>query len=196
MPSTGQLALVLTTFFSMAGFVWLLRRYFSRRYDVPLSRFRWISLGIALFGIAFAIAASLVARAAATPVVFRARLEGTAGMREGEQAVMRAARFEVVHPGREHRVSIRVVPDKGVEARGPVHLRLSLVGPGEAALADTELVMPARSRHPWLSFKPPWDPGTVDFRPSVAGRHAVRLIPLHPGIRRLDVKVEDISASK
>ena len=189
MPSTGQLTFVLAVFFSIAGFVWLMRRHFARRYDVPPSRFRWIAGGIALFGIAFAIVSSLVLRAAVTPVLFRARLEGTVGMREGERAVVRSARFEVVRSGREHRVSVRAVPERGMEVRGPVRLRLSLIGPGETALADTDLALPVRPRRSWFWIKPGWDIGSVTFYPPVAGRYAVRLIPLNPGIRRLEVKV-------
>jgi hypothetical protein len=193
MPSTGQLTFVLAVFFSIAGFVWLMRRHFARRYGVPPSRFRWIALGIAGFGIAFAIGSSLVLRAAVTPVIFRARLEGTAGMREGERAVVRTARFEVVRPGREHRVSVRAVPEKGTKVQGPVRLRLSLAGPGETALADTDLVLPVQPRRSWLRIKPRWDIGSVTFYPPVAGRYAVRLVPLHPGILRLDVKVVQAS---
>jgi hypothetical protein len=193
MPSTGSLTFVLVVFFSIAGFVWLMRRHFARRFGVPPSHFRWISGGIALFGIAFTIVSSLVLRAAVTPVIFRARLEGTAGMREGERAVMRTARFEVVHSGWEHHVSVRAVPEKGIEARGPMRLRLSLVGPGATALADTDLVLPIRPRSSWLWGKPRWDIGSVRFYPPVTGRYAARLVPLHPGIRRLDVKVVEAS---
>jgi hypothetical protein len=196
MPTTGQLTFVLAVFFSIAGFVWLMRRHFARRFGVPPSRFRWISGGIALFGIAFAIVSSLVLRAEVTPVIFRARLEGTAGMREGERAVMRTARFEVVRSGREHRVSVRAVPKKGMEVRGPVRLRLSLAGPGETALADTDLVLPVRPGRSWLWIKPRWGIGSVTFYPPVAGRYAVRLVPLHPGIRRLDVKVVEAPGVK
>jgi hypothetical protein len=196
MPGTGQLTFVLTVFFSIAGFVWLMRRHFARRFGVPPSRFPWIAGGIALFGIVFAIVASLVLRAAVTPVVFRARLEGTIGMREGERAVQRTARFEVVRPGREHSVSVRAVPERGMDVRGPFRLRLSLIGPGETALADTDLVLPVRPRRPWLWIKPRWDTGSVAFYPPVAGRYAVRLVPLHPGIRRLEVKVVEVSGVK
>lgn len=193
MPSVWQLTFVLAVFFSIAGFVWLMRRHFARRFGVQPSHFRWISGGITLFGIVFAIVSSLVLRAAVTPVIFRARLEGTAGMQEGERAVMRTARFEVVHPGREHRLSVRAVPEKGIEARGPMRLRLSLVGPGATALADTDLALPVRPRSSWFWGKPRWDVGSVLFHPPVTGRYAVRLIPLHPGIRRLDVKVVEAS---
>jgi hypothetical protein len=196
MPSAGPLTFVLAVFFSIAGFVWLMRRHFARRYGVQQSRFRWIAGGIALFGIAFAVVSSLVVRASVTPVIFRARLEGTAGMREGERAVMRSARFEVVHPRMEHCVSVRAVPEKGIEARGPMRLRLSLVGPGAAALADTNLVLPVRPRSSWFWGKPRWDMGSVRFYPPVTGRYTVRLVPLHPGIRRLDVKVVEASGMK
>jgi hypothetical protein len=86
-------------------------------------------------------------------------------------------------------VSVRAVPEKGIDVRGPVRLRFSLAGPGETALADTDLVLPVRPRRSWLGLTPRWDTGSVAFRAPVAGRYAVRLVPLHPGIRRLDVNV-------
>jgi hypothetical protein len=192
MPSALQLTGVLAVFFSMAGFVWLMRRHFARRYGLPPSRFRWISGGIVGFGIAFTVVAWLVVRASLAPVIFLGRLEGTVGMREGEPAVMRTARFEVFHPGREHRVDVGAVPERGVAVRGPVRLRLSLVGPGESELADTDLVLPVRSQRSWWSVKAGWDRREVAFRPLVAGRYAVRLVPLHPGIGRLEVKVTEL----
>jgi hypothetical protein len=189
MPSAGQLTTVLVIFFSMAGFVWLMRRHFARRYGVPPSRVRWISGGLALFGIVFAIVSSLVLRAAANPVICRARLEGTAGMRQGDPAVVRTARFEVVHSGREHYLSVQAVPVKGIEVRGPVRMRLSLTDPRGTALADTDLVLPVRPSRFWPWSRASWEPGGVTFHPPVTGRCAVRLVPLHPGLRRLDVKV-------
>jgi hypothetical protein len=189
MPSAGQFAAVLGIFFSIAGFVWLMRRHFARRYGVPLSRLRWISGGIALFGIAFAIATAMVVRAVEPSVVFRDRLPGTAGMRTGGPAIMRAARFNVVHVGREHVVRVRAIPEKEVEARGPIQLRLSVVGPGESALADTDLVLPVRPRRTWLSVKSEWAIGSVGFYPRVTGRYVLRLVPLNAGIRCLDVTV-------
>jgi hypothetical protein len=189
MPGAWQVAFVLTVFFGMAGFLWLMRRHFERRFGVPPSRFPWICGGIAAFGIVFVIAATLVMRAGDPPVIFRARLEGTAGLREGEAAVVRTARFAVSHPGRKHLVSVRAVPGRGVVPTGPIRLRLSLVGPGETALVETDLVLPVRSGLSWRSIGPRWEPGTVPFRPPVAGRYVVRLIPLNPGIGRLDLRV-------
>ena len=75
-------------------------------------------------------------------------------------------------------------------------MRLSLVGPGAAALTDTDLVLPARPRRSWFRIKPQWDIGSLAFHPPVAGRYTVRLIPLHPGIRRLDVKVVETPGVK
>lgn len=192
MPGVWQVVTVLTVFFGIAGFLWLMRRHFARRFGVPPSRFPWISGGIAVFGIAFVVLASLIMRAADSPVIFKTRLEGTVGMREGEAAVVRTARFAVSHPRQGHVIDARVIPGKGVLSTDPVRLRLSLVGPGETALADTDLVLAARSRPYWPSRTRRWEPGVVRFVPSVAGRYAVRIIPLSVGIQRIELRVSEL----
>ncbi len=192
MPSTSQLATVLSVFFGMAGFVWLMRRHFSRRWGVPQSRIRSVSLGLALFGIAFAAGASLVLEERDRPTVLKTRLEGTAGRSEGAPAILRSARFEVARPAREHRVRVRAVPERGIPVRGPVRLGLVVLDPGGSALYDSTLVLPVVSRRVWLSTRPGWGDGAVTFRPPEPGRHALRLVPLNAGIRRLEVRIEQL----
>jgi hypothetical protein len=196
MPSTWQLTVVLAVFFGIAGFIWLMRRHFARRWGVSDARIRWVSLGFVLFGAAFAAVSAEVVRTRLAPVILEARLPGTPGLLEGDPAVVRTARFEVSRPGQVLRASVRVVPERGVAVRGAIRLRVSVFDPDGSALVDTVLNLPARALRSIASRGGQWEKGVVDFRPSSAGRHVMRLIPLHPRIARLELKVTEVGSPK
>jgi hypothetical protein len=189
MPSTGQVISVLVVFLGFAWFLHAMRRHFIRRFDVPPSRYRWIPISIALFGILFTVVSTIVARAVYDQSHHSFRLAGTLGMREGDPAVLRTVRFEVPDAGSTLSVNVRAIPGKGVPVKGPVRVRLALLDPADQALVDTVLSVPVRRHRGWRGGQDEWAGELSGCLASAAGRYTFRLVPLNPGIERFMVRI-------
>jgi hypothetical protein len=150
-------------------------------------RSRWLAIGFAVGGAAFAGYAGLVDNRMRAVTLIELEVPGTEGVRVGDPPPVREVRFTVEHTDVEHTLMYWPTGAGPLGGSGDVTIAVELRDPaGTTLLERTEVHTPNSSRQ-----STDWSSVSLPFTPVTPGEYTLLVTPLTIDIPRIHIRIED-----